>query len=67
MYGNGKKQTIVTDGFESPEVGEVVTRAITGGTGRYMRARGEHRQEFLGLHPELFNVRSRNTLDWRAA
>lgn len=62
----GSTRTIVTDGFEGPEVGVPVIRAITGGTDRFARARGEHEQVSLGLHPELFNVRSQNTLRWNS-
>ena len=41
-------------GYEGAEVGETVTGAITGGTGRYATARGEADQELLGTNnPEL--------------
>lgn len=47
--------TIVTDGFELPDVGIVVERAITGGTGAYQHASGVQRQSFLGFN-ETFGV-----------
>jgi hypothetical protein len=40
---------IVTDGYESPEIKKLVTRAITGGTGAYSSARGEQVQQLLGF------------------
>ena len=47
-------ETIVVTGYEGAEVGEIVTGAITGGTGRYATARGEADQELLGTNnPEL--------------
>jgi hypothetical protein len=50
---NGRNTVIVT-GYEGAEVGETVTGAITGGTGRYATARGEADQELLGTNnPEL--------------
>ncbi len=53
------EETIVTDGFESPEDVEV-DRAITGGTGSYRMARGEQTQVFLGLGEAYFNVLTYN-------
>jgi hypothetical protein len=47
--------TIVTDGFELPDVGILVQRAITGGTGAYQHASGVQRQSFLGFN-ETFGV-----------
>jgi len=41
--------TIVTDGYELPEIDVPIARAITGGTGRYAGARGEHTQRLLGF------------------
>jgi hypothetical protein len=46
-YGNA---TLVTDGYELADVGKVIERAITGGTGPYRLARGEARQTLLGLN-----------------
>lgn len=62
LYDDHGSQTIITEGFESPEVGETVRRAVTGGTGRYSTARGEQHQLFLGIHPDFFNVRTSNVL-----
>jgi hypothetical protein len=43
-------ETVVVTGYEGAEVGEIVTGAITGGTGRYAAARGEADQELLGMN-----------------
>jgi hypothetical protein len=51
-YGNA---IIVTDGFETPEINKVITRAITGGTGVYKAARGEQSQALMGF-TEWFSV-----------
>ncbi len=42
--------TIVTDGFELPEINTPINRAITGGTGPYAEARGEATQTLLGFN-----------------
>jgi hypothetical protein len=47
--------SVVTEGFEMVEVGVPVTRAITGGTGRFNRTRGEVKQTLLG-YSEAFGV-----------
>jgi hypothetical protein len=62
---NGKSHTIVTNGFESAGVNVTDTRAITGGTGRYSKARGTQTQLSYGLHPEVFNIRLTETLNWK--
>ena len=50
-------ETLVVTGYEGAEVGGVVTSAITGGTGKYSRARGEAEQELLGMNnPELVTM-----------
>jgi hypothetical protein len=50
-------ETIVVTGYEGAEVGQIVTGAITGGTGRYATARGEADQELLGMNnPELLTM-----------
>ncbi len=41
--------TITTQGYESPEVGAPIARAIAGGTGRFAAARGEQSQRMLGF------------------
>ena len=43
-------KTIVTDGYELPDFGVYVTRAITGGTGDYRRAEGEQYQELMDFN-----------------
>ena len=45
--------TIATDGFETPEVGAPVDRAITGGTGVFSEIRGDSTQVFLGFNPSF--------------
>lgn len=44
-------RTLVTSGYELPDVGVRVSRAITGGTGVYEAARGQQTQVFLGWNP----------------
>lgn len=43
-------ETIATLGYELADVGESISRAITGGTGQYDDARGESEQILLGLN-----------------
>ncbi len=43
-------ETITTIGYELADVGEAISRAITGGTGKYNDARGESQQTLLGLN-----------------
>ncbi len=43
-------ETIVTTGYELADMGEAISRAITGGTGKYNDARGESEQILLGLN-----------------
>ncbi|MEM7114958.1 MAG: hypothetical protein AAF614_21150 [Chloroflexota bacterium] len=43
-------QTITTTGYELADVGQAISRAITGGTGEYNDARGESEQTLLGLN-----------------
>jgi hypothetical protein len=47
------QKTIISDGFELPDVGGQISRAITGGTGMYRQARGEQVQAFLGWNPSM--------------
>ncbi len=47
--GRFGKTTITTEGYELPEIGVPIARAITGGTGRFAAARGEHTQRLLGF------------------
>jgi hypothetical protein len=50
-------ETVVVTGYEGAAVGEIVTGAITGGTGAYATARGEADQELLGMNnPELITM-----------
>jgi hypothetical protein len=51
-------ETIATLGYELADVGETISRAITGGTGKYDDARGESQQTLLGLNAsEGVNIR----------
>jgi hypothetical protein len=43
-------QTIVSQGYELADVGVAISRAITGGTGAYVDARGQGQQTMLGLN-----------------
>lgn len=47
------RETLVSEGFELSDFGQTVRRAVTGGTGRYRKARGEARQTLLGLNQSL--------------
>ena len=40
-------RSIVTDGYETPEINKPIRRAITGGTGKYVAAKGEQTQWML--------------------
>ena len=42
--------TLVTEGYEIADFNQLITRAITGGTGEYANARGEGHQELLGFN-----------------
>ena len=44
-----KATTVVTEGVELIDIGVPVSRAITGGTGRFSRSRGEVQQTLLGF------------------
>ena len=53
LFNFGEKfgaQSVTTDGIELADEGEPIKRAITGGTGRFKRARGEQVQTFEGLN-----------------
>jgi hypothetical protein len=43
-------EMIVTEGYELADVGVIVNRAITGGTGQYLGAYGQAEQTFLGFN-----------------
>jgi hypothetical protein len=43
-------ETLVTQGYELADVGVAISRAISGGTGRYRDARGQGQQTMLGLN-----------------
>ena len=43
----------MTDGYEISDFGEEVTRAVTGGTGKWRKARGEQTQVTLGFNDHL--------------
>lgn len=51
--GKAGPKSIVTDGFEIVDLGEIVERAIVGGTGIYSTARGHQEQEVLGFNPTM--------------
>ncbi len=42
--------TLTSDGHELADVGVAISRAVTGGTGPFMGARGEARQTLIGLN-----------------
>lgn len=51
QFGNTPgAETLVSQGYELADVGVAISRAITGGTGRYRDARGEGQQTMLGLN-----------------
>ncbi|MEE9356267.1 MAG: hypothetical protein V3U75_11810 [Methylococcaceae bacterium] len=53
IFNFGEKfgaKTITTDGLELADIGEPIKRAITGGTGRFKRAKGEQVQILEGLN-----------------
>jgi hypothetical protein len=61
-------ETIVVTGYESGIVGDTVTGAVTGGTGRFMTARGEADQTFLGMNnPDLITMGSNKTVEIHVA
>lgn len=60
-----KAMSIVTEGFELADIGVPIKRAITGGTGRFLRASGEAKQELLGIS-EQFGVSLRIRLAIRS-
>lgn len=65
-FGNGNgSNSIMTQGMEAVETGEVIYRSIVGGTGKYSKARGQQAQTSFGLHPDLFNIRLRSVLNTR--
>jgi len=43
------KRTIVTAGYEIPNQGVDIARAVIGGTGKYATSRGEQHQQLLGF------------------
>ena len=46
-------KTIVTDGYEFSDFNVEFLRAITGGTGKYSKARGQQKQGFLGWNASI--------------
>jgi len=57
------RNTIVSEGYESAVFGESITRAITGGTGEYVGAKGEANQILLGFNEGTEGVNLRFELD----
>lgn len=43
-------ETVVTTGYELADAGVAISRAITGGTGKYIDVRGDSEQTLLGLN-----------------
>lgn len=60
FYDTYGDQTIVTDGYEIADFGEPVSRAVTGGTGKWKRARGEQTQVTLGF-TDYFGLQFENS------
>ncbi|MGB5831807.1 MAG: hypothetical protein WBG92_07435 [Thiohalocapsa sp.] len=58
------KRMVTTEGYELVDVDKIVKRPITGGTGPYGSARGEHRQSSLGLG-QFGGIKARHTLNTR--
>ncbi len=54
-------RTLVTEGYELADIGKPVNRAISGGTGRYAKARGQVVQTFLGFGPGM-SVKQRHSI-----
>jgi hypothetical protein len=52
-------RSIVTEGYEGPEINKPFRRAITGGTGRYIAAKGEQTQWMLRFPNPSFGLNAR--------
>ena len=52
-------RSIVTEGYETPEIDVPIKRAITGGTGRYVAAKGEQTQWMLRFPNPSFGLNAR--------
>lgn len=52
-------RSIVTDGYETPEINKPIKRAITGGTGKYVAAKGEQTQWMLRFPNPTFGLNAR--------
>jgi hypothetical protein len=46
-------KTIISEGYELVDFNVAVKRAITGGTGKYLFARGEAKQALLGFNESM--------------
>ncbi len=57
-------RTLVTEGYELVDIGKPVKRAVSGGTGRYAKARGQVVQTFLGFGPGM-SVKQRHNIEVR--
>lgn len=57
-------RTLATEGYELADIGKPVKRAISGGTGRYAKARGQVVQTFLGFGPGM-SVKQRHKIEVR--
>ncbi len=54
------EHSLTTEGYELVDMNTPVSRAVTGGTGKFKRVRGESSQVFLGFNPS-FGVKLRVT------
>jgi hypothetical protein len=52
-------RSVVTDGYETPEINKPIRRAITGGTGKYVAAKGEQTQWMLRFPNPTFGLNAR--------
>lgn len=56
------EHSITTDGYELVDMNVPIKRAVTGGTGKFRRTRGESTQVFLGFN-QSFGVKLRVTFE----
>jgi hypothetical protein len=52
-------RSVITDGYETPEINVAIKRAITGGTGKYVAAKGEQTQWMLRFPNPTFGLNAR--------
>ena len=51
LYDFGDQETLISEGYEIADLNVEVLRAITGGTAKYLWARGQAAQILLGFNP----------------